>query len=435
MSATRSDSLGRAAAALERGTTFVLRGRTDPEAPWRGIRLLIVWLLTRLVVVTFVPLAPYVVNDVNYYATVITGQADPGFPGSLREYPVPAIWWLTIPSILAGGEIKPYGWWFVFLMLCIDGGLLVVLRRIGRSPRAITAWLAAGLAIGPILLLRFDLLTGAMVATALLVAVPRPRLAAALMVVAASVKLWPGVFVGLVAAAGPRRRPALVAAGITSVVLVVAATATSGWDRLLTPLAYQTDRGLQIESLFALPAMMLWSLGVEGYVVDYPASLSFEVSGPGTTLLGMLATLATVAALAWVLGTTAAVWRRASRPDLLTVAAWALLSGVCLLVLSNKVFSPQYMAWMLPIAVALLAVTGEARARTSTYLMMCAAVAAQLLYPWLYDAVTSPYATALSPVAVVLIAVRLALVCVVAAIATQRTWQLLRADEPLAAAR
>ncbi len=426
MSATTPGALDRAMAALERGITVVLRGRTDPDARWRGVRLLILWLLTRLVVVVLVPLAPYVVNDVNYYATVITGQADADFPGTLREYPVPAIWWLTIPSLLAGGEIKPYGWWFVFLMLCVDGAFLTVLQRVGRSPRAVTAWLAAGVLIGPLLLLRFDLLTGALVGTALLLAVPRPRLAAALTVLAAGVKLWPGIFVGLVAAAGPRRRPAVVAAGATSVVLVLAAAATTGWDRLLTPLAYQTDRGLQIESLFALPAMVLWSLGVDGYVVDYPASLSFEVSGPGTAALGALATVATAASLVWVLGTTAALWRRATHPGLLTGAAWAMLSGVCLLVLSNKVFSPQYMAWLLPIVVVLLAVTGEARARTSAYLMLCAAATAQALYPWLYDAVTSTHATALSPVAVALIALRLVLVCLVAVIATRRTWQILR---------
>jgi hypothetical protein len=173
MSETTPGRLDRAMAALEHGVTVVLRGRTDPDARWRGVRLLILWLLTRLVVVVLVPLAPYVVNDVNYYATVITGQADADFPGTLREYPVPAIWWLTIPSLLAGGEIKPYGWWFVFLMLCVDGAFLTVLQRVGRSPRAVTAWLAAGVLIGPLLLLRFDLLTGALVGTALLLAVPR----------------------------------------------------------------------------------------------------------------------------------------------------------------------------------------------------------------------------------------------------------------------
>ena len=179
MSAPAPGALDRASAAAERGATLVLRGHADPDSPWQPVRLVIVWLLTRLVVVMIVPVAPFVVGDVNYYATVLTGQADADFPGTLREYPVPALWVLKLPAILAGNEIKAYGWWFVFVMIVVDGLFLLALQRIGRSPRAVTAWLVAGVAIGPLLVLRFDLLTGAAVAVArpgvLAPAAPRRR--------------------------------------------------------------------------------------------------------------------------------------------------------------------------------------------------------------------------------------------------------------------
>lgn len=424
--------LDRATAAAERGVTRVLRGRTDPDAAWTTVRLLVVWLLTRLVVVIVVPLAPFVVNDVNYFATVITGQAEPGFPGTLREYPVPALWVLQIPAILSGNEITAYGWWFVFLMLVVDGLFLFALHRLGRSPRAVTAWLVAGVAIGPMLVLRFDLITGAAVAVALLVAVPRPRLAGALMVLATGIKLWPGVLVGLVGAATRRRAAYVVAAATTSVVLILAAGLTAGWDRLLTPLSYQTNRGLQVESLAAFPSMVLWALHVDGFAVDYPASLAFEITGPRVAVAGAVSTLASAVALAWTLWTTAMLWRRTPSPDVVVAAAWALLSCVSLLVLSNKVFSPQYMVWLLPLVVVVLAVTRDQAARTCTYLILAAAVAAQALYPWLYTSVTEHQPGVGNIVAVALVGVRLALVCAVAWIATRRTWQLVRADAPAA---
>lgn len=427
---TETGALHRAAAAFERIATLLLRGRVDPETPWPGVRLFLVWVLLRLIVVATLTFAPFVMNDVNYYGTVISGQASPGFPGTLREYPVPALWVLKVPAVLAHDDVGAYGWWFVLIMLVVDGLFLLALQRIARAPRAVTAWLVAGLAIGPLLVLRFDLITGAAVAVALLVVLSRPRLAAALVVVAAGIKLWPGVLVGLVGAAAVRRRPYVAAAAVASVVLVLAAAATHGWSRLLTPLAYQTDRGLQVESLAAFPSMVLWALHVDGFAVDYPASLAFEISGPGTAFAGAISTLASVAALAWTLWATAALWRRRATPDLVTVAGWALLSCISLLVLSNKVFSPQYLTWMLPLVVVVLAVTREQAARTCTYLALAAAIAAQVLYPWLYTSLIEQEPGVGNLLAVAFVGVRLALVCAVAAIATRRAWQLIRVDQP-----
>ena len=84
------------------------------------------------------------------------------------------------------------------------------------------------------------------------------------------------------------------------------------------------------------------------------------------------------AAVAWALWGTALLWRRRSEASLVVPAAWVVLSSMCLLVLANKVFSPQYLAWLVPVGVAVLAVTGERLARTCTWLLILAALAAQL---------------------------------------------------------
>jgi hypothetical protein len=247
------------------------------------------------------------------------------------------------------------------------------------------------------------------------------------MTVAIGIKLWPAVLVGLVGAPSRRRRAYVVTAVGASALIVLLSIASYGWDRLLTPLAYQTGRGLQVESLAAFPSLVLWALGVDGFVIDYPAaSLAFEVSGPGTAVAALLATLGTVVVLLWALWCTARLWLQEGGERLLTAAAWATLSVACLLVLTNKVFSPQYMAWLVPVAVAVLALDRGVRARTAAYLMLGAAVAAQVLFPWLYPSITGPDAVDGSLLAVAVIGIRLALVIAVAWIATRRAWQLVR---------
>lgn len=421
MPAPAPSALDRAAGSVERWVTLVLRGRTDPGEPWRPVRLALVWLITRLLVLLAIPLVPTVVGDVNYFAKVTTLGPGPGY-GTLSEYPLPAVWLLRVPAVLSGHDEAAYGIWFVGLMLLVDGLLLLALQRLCDRPEAVTAWLAAGLAIGPLLIVRFDLVTGAAVAVALLVVVRRPRAAAVAMVAAAGIKLWPAVLVGAVGAAAGRRKAYAVAAVVASVILVAAALVLEPWDRLLTPLTYQTGRGLQIESLVAYPFMVLLSLGADGYHVAFGAALSYEVSGPGTAAAAQLSTVAMAAAVAWALWGTALLWRRRSEASLVVPAAWVVLSSMCLLVLSNKVFSPQYLAWLVPVGVAVLAVTGERLARTCAWLLILAALAAQLSYPWLHEALLDPRAGAAHVLAMLTLLARLVLVGVVAWLAVRRTW-------------
>ena len=422
-----TSSLARFATGIEHVVTVVLRGSTPPDSPWNAVRLTIVWLLTRLAVMVLMSITGAVVNDVNYFANVTTGHAPPGDPGTLREYPVPAVWWLTIPAVLAGGDITAYGSWFVFLLLAVDGLFLVAVQRFG-TPRAVTAWLCAAPFLGPMLLLRFDLVTGAAVAVALLLVVPKPKLAALLLVTATAVKLWPAALVGIVAAASPRRRMFVFVTIASSAVLVAVVLAAYGGERFLSPLRYQSQRGIQVESLLAVPFMVLWALHIDGFDVRFGTSLSWEIGGPGTGDALALSTLATLAAGVWTLWMSASLWRRPWRPDLLTAVAWATLSAACLLILSSKVFSPQYLAWLLPVVVVVVAVTGERSARTCAYLTLTAALAAQVLYPWEYGWIIVPGHWAANLAAVALAGVRLVLVGAVAWIATARALDLLATE-------
>jgi hypothetical protein len=213
-----------------------------------------------------------------------------------------------------------------------------------------------------------------------------------------------------------------------SLLLVAVVLAAYGGERFLSPLRYQSQRGIQIESLFAVPFMLLWAVHVEGFEVDYGTSLAWEISGPGSGVAIALSTVATLAAGIWTLWVTAALWRRPRRPDLLSAVVWATLSAASLLILSNKVFSPQYLAWLLPVVVVAVAITGERAARTCAYLTLTAALAAQLLYPWAYDWIIEQRHWVANLLAVALACVRLVLVAAVAWIATARSCELIRTD-------
>ena len=57
--------------------------------------------------------------------------------------------------------------------------------------------------------------------------------------------------------------------------------AVGGWSRLWSPLAYQADRGLQIESVSATPVMVRFAADPDGYrVCFYSPFKAYEITGP-----------------------------------------------------------------------------------------------------------------------------------------------------------
>lgn len=90
----------------------------------------------------------------------------------------------------------------------------------------------------------------------------------------------------------------------------------------MSPLAYQRDRGLQVESPAAAPAMVARALEPGRYVVGYSDFQAYEVSGPGVHLLLVLGWTWLVAA-ALVLRSALVVWLGVDAFR----AAWALLAA------------------------------------------------------------------------------------------------------------
>ena len=284
-------------------------------------------------------------------------------------------------------------WAFLGLALLADAGILAMLcGSVGRRPAPSrswwgpTAWVIGGLAIGPVMLARFDLFPTAFAVAAILL-VSRPGVSGALAGLGALLKAWPI----LVLIALPRRR--LLAAGLAAFATVgIGVAAIGAWAPGSTSfLSEQRARGLQIESVGALPYVLAGAIGAQPEVVlRYGA---FEVQAPGVSELGLALT-----GLGILLFAGLAVLRVLGRLEAAPGGDIALLA-IMISVATSRVLSPQYAVWLIGVAAA-AGCDARSRARQATWLLIAMAAVTQVLFPWGYGSYleTAPYAVGLQAV-------------------------------------
>jgi hypothetical protein len=262
-----------------------------------------------------------------------------------------------------------------------------MLLRASRSLLPVLAWLVGVPLLGSTAYARFDLLPGVLCGVAVLAVARHPRASAAVVAVATGVKLWPALVIPpLLAVARPRRAAAGVLVG-TGLVLAGASVVLAGWGRLVSPLTYQSDRGLQIESVLATPAMLSWWHDPARWTVGYAPSKSYEVTGPMVDALLATSTLLSVLLAAGLLVGWGWMWRVRDRVSGAT-ALWLALAAVTGFVVSGKVLSPQYLLWLLPVAAGGLAVADSRPLRAWTAGLLVAAGLTQLVFPTYYGEIT-----------------------------------------------
>ncbi len=339
----------------------------------------------------------WVGGDVSYFDASLAAAGDVGLDGTLVEYPLPAVAVVALPWLLVSLAGVPYAVLLLLAAALTDlafTALLLVSTDRWWPP---AAWVLAVPLLGTTAFARFDLLPGVLAGAAVLLLAPHPRVAGALVATATAVKLWPVVLVPALLAVGRPRRAVLLAGGTTGGVLLVLSLLAAGGDRLLSPVTYQAERGLQVESVAATPAMVGWWLAPDRWTVHYAQSKSFEVTGPGVDLLLALSTLATALYAAALALAARDLWRArdAVRAD---VVVWWGLATVTGFVVTGKVLSPQYLLWLLPLAAAGLAVAGSRPLRLWVAGLLAAAALTQLVFPASYGALTTGVGAAWVPV-------------------------------------
>jgi len=371
------------------------------------------WLITRLVVLCllFGPESP-VVSDVIYFTHSMQDVSNVGLAMTMREYPLPAVGTVALPWIMAIflGSSTLFGPLVVLLGLGIDGLFTAVLTRTSGPGRrfALGVWLAAVPALGGLTYARFDLIPGVLVGCVVLLAGTRPRLTGVCLAVATSIKLWPALLVPTVGLRVSGKRRYYLAIGVIGTVVAGGTLGLAGWGRVVSPLVYQSDRGLQIESVAATPVMAARLVNPAAWSVFYSKFKAFEISGPAVAVIEHIAdvaSLALVVALCFM-------WLRAGRgPGQLSSAAtvWMCLAAVSGFMAVGKVLSPQYFLWLIPAAAAALTATrNDRRLQRWGLTVVAASVLTHAVYPWLYlDLVLGE---GLSLIAVLLLVVRNAMV-------------------------
>jgi hypothetical protein len=269
---------------------------------------------------------------------------------------------------------------YVALMLVFDAAILALVVLRSRTTAGGWIWVLGGLALGPIVLARFDVVPAAF-AVGGLAALEAPVLAGAVLALGAWTKIWPAVL----ALASPRVASTgrvLVGMVLVSALAEACLLITGNAVRAFAFLGYQKVRGLQIESLGATP--FLFANALAGRPSTHPIVYAYgthQITGPGTALAVALCTAASVAVLAWYIASTVRAWRR---PRPASAGLWRALAVVLLLMLASRVLSPQYLIWALAIA-ALVAARVRGTAAVVGGIVVAAAALSQLVFPFRYQ--------------------------------------------------
>lgn len=307
-------------------------------------------------------------------------------------YPAGALMPMLLPALLGGTQAGAgYALAWTAMIAALNAWGVVWLLRRPNGEVAAWWWVGFVFALGPVGVGRLDAVVAPLTVIGLLEAVRRPRLASALLTAGAWIKVAPGALVAAVFYAAQRPWREVVAPALAvSLAVVLPVVLFGGAPHLLSFLADQGSRGLQVEAPGATPWLLagLFTTSVTRYLNQ--ELISWEISGPGTVAM------ATALGFAFVVGLAAVVvllwWVRARlgrrfwvldgvREQL--VASGALLLVLTMLV-TNKVGSPQYMVWLVaPVAVALA--QGLPGWRITALTVLGIGAATQLVFPWSYD--------------------------------------------------
>jgi hypothetical protein len=304
------------------------------------------------------------------------------------EYPPGALPVFAAPSVTASpGDFERYRRGFEVLMLLCGAAAAALVGLVLVAQRASQAQVLAGtalggiapLALGPVMLSRFDLWPGAVTVGALTaIVLGRQRLGQVLLGVGIAAKIYPGVLLPLTlvyvwkrSGRGEAGRCALLTIGAVAAFFApfVALAPHGVWDSLHG----QATRPLQIESLgasFLLAAHRLWGYGLVEEASHGSDNLVGALPDALASFQGLL--LPTVVAALWI----AFAYGPPTPERLLRYAA----ATVCAFVGLGRVLSPQYLIWL----VALVPLVRGRRGWTATGLFLAAMVLTQLWFPHRY---------------------------------------------------
>ncbi len=299
------------------------------------------------------------------------------------EYP-PGAFAVFLPPAVFGSD--HYNAAFkVLLALCGLATIVLValvLAELGVSQRRVYAAMAllalSPVALGPISLNTYDAWPALLTVLALLLLLrERELLAFGVLGLAITAKVYPLVLVPLACIfvwrrAGARRVAIGLLALLAVAAVVVAPFAAYAPHGVFESFRSQAARGLQVESLGASLLLLLDRLGL------YDAQVARTTGVAGRNLAGGAADAVAVASLVLEALAVATVWVLYARVrDARARLPLAFAAAVAGFIAFTKVFSPQYLLWLVPLVVLVDGAAGMAA-------VSLAAVALVLAQMWFF---------------------------------------------------
>lgn len=342
----------------------------------RVMPLILGWALTRVWVllsgfgVIFYPGSEFLFSDVRLYDWWAGNIADLHFPinDPMWQYPPLAAVVFLAGYLIAGNTVG-----FVFLATIADLAIFALLTQRGReqvNSKPATIWVVAPLVMGPIILGRFDVFVTLAAVVALLYVGQARRFGIAI-AVGALLKVWPL----LLLLATPKDSAVRVIAWFTATFTLGSLLLSLWWDDSFSFIGGQRSRGLQIESVGALP-YQIWNAGPSTVTSAFQFG-AIEVVAYGTQVVSLVITLIGLSLLGVLF-----YWKVSGRLHEANPADMALLA-ILVSIVTSRVLSPQYMVWIFGL-LAVCAFSPQVNFRKIATLIFLSAGIGQIIYPWWY---------------------------------------------------
>lgn len=288
---------------------------------------------------------------------ILSGQVP--FRDFNLEYPLFALIPILLPGWLSahtGGSLESYVGWFITQNLLVAICMGMIVRQMDRGEQALRYYAAATVCSLPVFLFRFDAFPAMLTLLAVGFVVKKPGLSGMALMASVAAQLYAVVLVpvlGLYYLFTRNWRGLLwqIAGFVGLGAVIVACIAWLGMDRASGFMNYHLLRGIQIESLtggilLLLDQCNLLHVGMEQsfgamHLVTPLTPVLLPVINAVTPVCFMLM----VCYLIWAFQRSVQLGGTLSLTPLIAAAAAQIL----LFILLNKVLSPQYLVWLLPL--------------------------------------------------------------------------------------
>lgn len=297
------------------------------------------------------------------------------------QYPPGAALVILLPGLL------PWSYLVSFWVICgvVDALTVALLMRAGgrrgRSFSGAWVWVVGVPLLGPMIYNRYDILVTALAVAGLLAVLRRPAIGGLLLGLGGIIKVWPLLaLIGTPSGRRTRRSWTSAAATAGSLGFLLAA----GMNGAFEFLKFQKERGIEVESLGAMPLHFARMAGAwTGEVkMNYGSN---EMLGPWVDVISKVMVAGTLGGFAWLL-----FWRLTLKHRTAATTYDAALSALLIFTVTSRVISPQYMVWLVGAAAVCLTVRATGQ-RPVAVLILLATPLTLLEFPLLFVQVTGSH--------------------------------------------